>query len=140
MKNILTISLFFFSMNLSAQGVLGVWKTVDDVDGQATSHLEIYEKDGKLRGKIIKLLDADEGAKCEACSGEKKNQPIVGMDIIWDMKNKNGVYKGGKILDPDNGKEYKCKITLGDDPNELDVRGYIGFSLLGRTQTWYRVK
>lgn len=139
MKNIITLSFFIFSVSLSAQGVIGVWKTVDDVSGEATSHLEIYEQDGKLRGKIIKLLDSDDDAKCEACTGDKKNQPIIGMDIIWNMKGKEGVYKGGKILDPDNGKEYKCKITLGDDPSELDVRGYIGFSLLGRSQTWYRV-
>lgn len=140
MKLILSIFILLLSFGLSGQGVLGVWKTVDDVDGKDKSHLEVYEIEGKLHGKLIKLLDAAEGDKCLACQGDKKNKPLVGMELIWGMKSKKGSYSGGKILDPKTGKVYKCKITLGDNPDELLVRGYIGFSLIGRTQTWYRVK
>lgn len=140
MKIILSFIICLLSISLSAQSVVGVWKTVDDNDGLDKSHVELKEVNGKLQGKIIKLLAAAEGDKCLECDGDKKNAPLVGMEIIWNMKNKSGTYDGGKILDPKTGKEYKCKITLGEDPDELKVRGYIGFSLMGRTQTWYRVK
>lgn len=140
MKIILSFIICILSISLSAQSVVGVWKTVDDTDGLDKSHVELKEVDGKLQGKIIKLLAAAEGDKCLECDGDKKNAPLVGMEIIWNLKNKKGTYDGGKILDPKTGKEYKCKITLGEDPDELKVRGYIGFSLMGRTQTWYRVK
>jgi len=139
MRITLCLLVSVISLSLSGQSVVGVWKTVDDVDGLDKSHLELKEVDGKLQGKIIKLLDSAEGDKCLECEGDKKNAPLVGMEIIWNMKNKNGTYDGGKILDPKTGKVYKCKIALGDDPDELKVRGYIGFSLMGRTQTWYRV-
>ena len=127
-------------MSLSAQSVIGVWKTVDDNDGLEKSNFELYEVNGKLHGKIVKLLDGAEGDKCIACEGDKKDAPLIDMEIIWGMKNSKGSYSGGKILDPESGKEYKCKIALGDNSNELEVRGYIGFSLIGRTQTWYRVE
>jgi len=140
MKFILSLLVCFLSIGLSAQSVTGIWKTIDDTDGAEKSHVELYEVDGKLHGKIIKLLEAAEGNKCISCKGDKKDAPLVGLEIIWNMKNKKGIYSGGKILDPASGKEYKCKINLGDDPDKLDVRGYIGFSLMGRTQTWYRVR
>jgi len=139
MKVFLSFTLFILTISLSAQSVIGVWKTVDDTDGLDKSHVELYEVGGKLHGKIIKLLAAAEGDKCLECKGDKKNAPLVDLEIIWNMKEKKGIYDGGKILDPKTGKEYKCKITLGDDPSELKVRGYIGFSIMGRTQTWYRV-
>lgn len=140
MKNILILIILSFSISASAQSVIGIWKTKSDVDGAEKSNIEIFEKDGKVYGKIIKLLGDAEGDKCLECKGDKKNAPLVGMEIIWGLKNKKGVYDGGKILDPNNGKVYKCKIFLGDNSNELNVRGYIGFSLMGRTQTWYRVE
>jgi len=140
MRISLSLLICFLSISLSAQGVIGVWKTVDDTDGAEKSHVELYEKDGKLHGKIVKLLERAEGDKCISCKGDKKDAPLVGLEIIWNMKNKKGAYSGGKILDPSSGKEYKCKISLGENSDELDVRGYIGFSLMGRTQTWYRVK
>lgn len=139
MKYLLTFLLFAFSLSLSAQGVIGTWKTIDDVDGTEKSNLELYMVDGKLHGKIVKLLDGADGEICIACKGDKKDKPLIGMEIIWGMKGKNGSYSGGKIMDPESGKVYKCKITLSDDKDQLDVRGYIGFSLLGRSQTWYRV-
>jgi len=140
MKYLTIFLLSVLSLSLSAQGVLGTWKTIDDVDGTEKSNLELHMVDGKLHGKIVKLLDGAEGDTCIACKGDKKDQPLIGMEIIWGMKGKNGSYSGGKIMDPESGKVYKCKIKLSDDKNQLDVRGYIGFSLIGRSQTWYRVK
>ena len=127
------------SSNIWSQTAVGTWKTVDDEEGTVKSHVEIYEKDGKLHGKVIKLIDP-EGTTCIKCKGDKKDQPIVGMEIMWGLKpDGDHKWKGGKIMDPKNGKEYKCKLELKDD-NTLDVRGFIGFSLIGRTQTWYRLE
>jgi len=111
MKFILSLLVCFLSIGLSAQSVTGIWKTIDDTDGAEKSHVELYEVDGKLHGKIIKLLEAAEGNKCISCKGDKKDAPLVGLEIIWNMKNKKGIYSGGKILDPASGKEYKCKKT-----------------------------
>lgn len=130
--------LIFSSIGISQNSVIGVWQAIDDSDGKATSHIEIFEVDGKLHGKVIKLLEEDEGLLCEKCKGDKENQPVVGMEILWNMKqDKENEWKGGKIMDPENGKEYKCKIKLAE-PDLLEVRGFIGFSLLGRTQKWIR--
>lgn len=124
---------------LSAQNsVFGVWKAIDDTDGEATSYIEIYDQNGKLHGKIIKLLREEEDIVCGRCKGEKKDKPVLGMEIIWDMEQKGAVWKGGNILDPEAGKDYKCRITLENDI--LQVRGYIGMPALGRTQQWQRVK
>jgi len=122
----------------SQDGVLGTWKTIDDVDGEATSHVFIEKIDGKLSGKITKLLNEDPGIICELCKGDKKDQPIIGLEIIWDMKKDDDQWSGGRILDPENGKDYKCKIKVVD--GVLEVRGYIGIPALGRTQKWYRVE
>ena len=132
--------LTFLALSLSgiSQSVVGTWKTIDDEDGTAKSHVSIYEEDGKICGKVLKLIDPEQTI-CTECKGDKKDQPIEGMQIMWGLKqDKSNKWKGGKIMDPKNGKEYKCKIEL-EDENTLKVRGFIGFSLLGRTQTWYRV-
>ena len=126
------------SFTCMSQSAVGTWKTVDDEDGTVKSHVSIYEEDGKLYGKIEKLINP-ERTICTACKGDKKDKPIEGMQIMWGLKpDKSNKWKGGKIMDPKNGKEYKCKIEL-EDENTLNVRGFIGFSLLGRTQTWFRV-
>jgi len=133
-----SLVLLFTSAHLSAQSAIGTWKTIDDEDGKVKSHVSIYEENGKLYGKVAKLIEP-ERTICTECKGDKKDQPIEGMQIMWDLKKDgNKEWKGGKIMDPKNGKEYKCKIELVDT-NTLNVRGFIGFSLLGRTQTWYRV-
>lgn len=142
MKNtIFTGLLLFLGFVCLAQSPIGTWKTIDDETGEAKSHVEIYEtSSGKLEGKVIKILTpGKEAAKCENCSGDLKNRPIKGMVILRDLEKKGNEWKNGYILDPNNGKEYKSKMSLKDD-NTLEVRGYIGISLIGRTQTWERIK
>jgi len=124
---------------INGQSVIGVWKNIDDEDGKEKSHIEIYEKNGKVHGKVIKLLSGAALTHCSACKGDLKGKPIVGMNILWDMNKKGNEYINGKILDPKKGKVYDCDIRL-DGADKLIVRGYMGFSAFGRSQTWYRVK
>jgi len=121
-----------------AQSAVGIWKTIDDEDGTVKSHVQIQEVDGRLVGTVHKLINP-ERTTCTECKGDKKDKPIEGMEIMWGLKADNDKkWDSGKIMDPKNGKTYKCKIELVS-ANELNVRGFVGFALLGRTQTWYRV-
>lgn len=119
---------------------VGTWKTIDDATGKPKSIVQITEQDGKLEGKVLKVLQSDEGTHpvCRKCEGERKNQPVEGMTIMWGVSRDGDVWDGGKILDPHNGKTYKVKLSLLDNGNKLDVHGYIGFALLGRSQVWER--
>ena len=142
MKNTITIIALFFSVCFYGQNqsVLGKWKTIDDETGKAKSIVEIYERSGMIYGKIIDIIDVEKKKSvCTACTGEEKNKPIMGLVIIKGLKKDGKEYNSGKILDPVTGKQYKCFIALeGND--KLNVRGYIGVSLFGRTQTWNRVR
>ena len=125
----------------SSPSIAGQWRTIDDKTGKEKSIVEIYIQNGMAIGKIIRVLDKPEGGKdlkCDKCRGELKNRPVIGLQIINDMTRRGDEWAGGTILDPDNGKTYRCKITLGTDGNHLEVRGFIGISLLGRTQVWQR--
>jgi uncharacterized protein (DUF2147 family) len=119
---------------------VGVWKTIDDKTGQPKSIVEITEQNGELSGVVKEVLQSDQGTNpvCKECEGDRKDKPVVGMQIIWGMKKDGDTWEGGKILDPKNGKEYGCKMHVLDDGKKLEVRGFIGFSLLGRSQTWER--
>ena len=132
--------LLFFSASIHAQSPVGVWKTIDDITGEAKSYIQISEDNGKLSGKIVKLLQVAEDTTCDECPGTKKDKPLMGMEILWNLKKDGDQWSGGKIMDPENGKTYKCKIWFeGNDGEELHLRGYIGVSLLGRNQVWKRV-
>jgi len=139
-KLFLTTSLLIFTVIAAvAQDVTGKWKTIDDETGEAKSIVEIYKQNGKVYGKVVEILDPKKrGLTCDKCTGTDKDKPILGLVIIKGLKKDGNEYNDGTITDPNNGKVYKCYIEL-DGPNKLDVRGYIGFSLLGRTQTWTRV-
>ena len=119
---------------------VGKWKTISDETGKETGILEIKEENGFITAKIIELLDANPpNPICTKCIGKQKNQPVIGLAIITGLKkSKDAFWSGGEILDPKSGKFYKCFIEVLDNGNTLKVRGYIGFSLLGRTQYWYR--
>jgi len=140
MKLILTTSLLLSSMLLFGQGVIGRWQTIDDETGKAKSVVEIFERNGKIYGKILQLYrepDQDQNPKCEKCEDDRKGQQIIGMEIVRDMKLQDGYYQDGTICDPKNGKIYKCEFWIdSNDPNKLQVRGYWGFFY--RTQTWNR--
>lgn len=140
MKAISFFLIFFFSVQLiTAQSPIGTWKTIDDVTGEAKSHVKIFEKSGKYHCEITKLLQRPADTLCDQCPGDKKNKLVLGLEIMWGLKPYKDYWSYGEILDPENGKTYKCSIWLeGDDI--LKVRGYIGISALGRTQTWHRVK
>nr|WP_294932797.1 DUF2147 domain-containing protein [uncultured Flavobacterium sp.] len=142
MKNwMLAISVFFLTLNtVHSQSVIGKWKTIDDETGEAKSIVEIYEKSGKIYGKVVDILRADHKKDvCSKCEGTEKNKPIIGMIIISGLKKDGTEYSGGTILDPTSGKKYKCYITL-DSADKLKLRGYVGISIMGRTQYWTRVK
>jgi len=118
----------------------GIWKNIDDEDGKVKSHLEVYWEDGVLKAKVAQLLDNATLTICKKCKGEKKNKPLVGMEIMWGLTNDGeNQWSGGKIMDPKKGKEYKCKIELVEE-DKLKVRGYVGIPAFGRTQYWYRLK
>jgi uncharacterized protein (DUF2147 family) len=139
MRHVLTL---FFSLTLLLPGLVsaqtltpvGLWKTIDDNTGKQRSYVRIVDVGGELQGKVEKLFPFpgdDPENLCEKCKGERKNKPVVGMTILWGLEQDEGmVWKGGEILDPDNGKTYRCKMTVSDNGKELDVRGYIGISLI----------
>ena len=141
MKTILLLlNLFIFNSLFAQNTVIGKWKTIDDKTGKPKSIIEIYEKDGKIYGKIIDILNpANKKNLCTECSGTEKNKPVMGMVLINGLTKDNDEYNGGTIIDPTNGKIYKCYIAL-EAQDKLKVRGYIGLSILGRTQYWYRIK
>jgi uncharacterized protein (DUF2147 family) len=139
MKLILSIVVFFIFQVSFSQTIFGKWKTVDDETGMESGIVEIYEKAGKVYGRIIEILEKEKKHfKCEMCEGEDKNKPVLGLVIIKGLKKKGDFYEGGKVTDPKNGKSYHCKMTL-EGKDKLIVRGYIGISLFGRSQTWFRI-
>jgi uncharacterized protein (DUF2147 family) len=124
---------------------VGLWKTIDDESKKEKSLVRITEAGGVVSGKIEKLLDPDTkpDAKCEKCTDERKDQPLLGLPIIRNVKanaDDSSLWDGGEILDPNNGKTYKVRLRPADAGKKLEVRGYIGAPLLGRTQTWHRVE
>lgn len=140
MKSKLFVLLFLLGgiSVIHAQSVLGKWKTIDDKTGVEKSIVEIFEKDGKYFGKVLKILNPEKAdGICDKCPGADKGKPIQGLVIIKDLKKDGDQLSGGKIIDPESGKEYKCSIKL-NGKDKLDVRGYIGISLMGRTQTWIK--
>ena len=139
-KYVLILTLLLCGPLLRAQTVLGKWKTIDDETGKALGVIEIFEKGGKIYGRVVDILiPKDKHKTCTNCNGEDKDKPILGMIVIKGLVKDGNEYNGGKILDPKSGKLYKCYINL-EDKDKLKVRGYIGISLFGRTQYWHRIK
>ncbi len=137
MKFFLTLTGLLFATLLTAQTAIGTWKTIDDETGEAKSHIEIYEKGGKLYGKIAKTLRKNAPVNCTTCSGARANKPFIGLEIISAAAPDGKKEWKGQIYDPEADKTYTLVMWLEDDPNVLYVRGKIwGFY---RTQTWERV-
>jgi uncharacterized protein (DUF2147 family) len=120
---------------------VGLWKTIDDESGKPKSLVRITESNGEFKGKVEKLFrpaDQDQNPKCVKCEDANKDQPIIGLTILTGMKQDGDEYNGGLILDPNNGKAYKSKMSLIEGGKKLKLRGYIGVPMLGRTQIWLR--
>jgi uncharacterized protein (DUF2147 family) len=142
MKKLITIALLASAGAAFAQATpVGLWRTIDDETKTEKSLVRISDSGGSLSGKIEKLMDpAKQDSKCDKCEGARKDQPISGMTIVEGVK-KNAdepYWDGGTILDPNNGKTYKVRLTPKDGGKTLEVRGFIGF--LYRNQTWQRVE
>jgi uncharacterized protein (DUF2147 family) len=133
------LAAFSFSVFAAASPV-GLWKNIDDVTGRPKGIIKVSGGPNNLTGRIVKLLP---GAMtiCSACSGNLKNKPILGMTVMWGLKQDPSnptEWSGGSIMDPKNGKTYRCMLTVSPDGRTMEVRGYIGFSAFGTSQTWYR--
>ncbi|WP_409072466.1 DUF2147 domain-containing protein [Methylibium sp. T29-B] len=144
MKHVITACLLSLAA-LAAQAQAtpaGLWKTVDDDTGKEKSLVRIAEAGGVYTGKVEKLLDpARQDAKCDKCSDERKGQPVLGMTIIRDAKQDSddkGLWTGGDITDPKDGKSYRLRLKPQDGGKTLEVRGYVG--PFYRNQTWIRVE
>lgn len=140
MKKLILLPLLLFAFSLCAQNPLvGKWRTTDDETGKQKSIVELYEKNGKLYGKIIKLFrepNEEQDPNCTKCTDDRLGKKVIGMEIVRDMEKDDDEWEDGTILDPKKGKIYDCKMWIED--GVLHVRGYIGF--LFRTQTWTREK
>ena len=131
----------------AADAAKGLWKTTDDVTGKPKAIVMMTETPGHtLQGTIVKIFPRpgfDQNELCTACKGRLHNQRIVGMTILTDLtadQENHGRWNGGEILDPHNGKTYRCTIQLTDQDQKMNVRGYIGLPLFGRSQVWQLVK
>jgi uncharacterized protein (DUF2147 family) len=137
------IAIFVFQHSFAQNAFTGQWKTIDDETQKVKSIVELYEVNGNLHGKILKVFyqpNEPQHTNCEKCPGDKKDKPIVGLEILTGLKkDSEAKWSGGDIMDPKNGKVYSCKIELIENGQKLKVRGFIGFSLLGRTQVWERM-
>lgn len=136
MRKLFTLTLLLLiGIGAQAQSITGRWTTVDDNSGKPRSVVEISERNGKVYGHIVDVFNEKErAAVCELCPAERRNKPIVGLEIIRDMARSGKEWTKGTILDPETGKVYDCKIWL--EGGDLKVRGYVAFFF--RTQTWVK--
>ena len=124
---------------------LGVWHSIDDATNKPKAVIRISTNaSGALSGVVEKAINPDPKAEpnCVKCTDDRRDKPKVGMEIIRGGKKVDGkdVWEEGKILDPDNGTEYRLRLTPGDGGKKLEMRAYVGTPLLGRSQTWIRVE
>ena len=142
MRILLLIALGLIStLAAAAENPVGLWRTIDDKSGKEKSLVRVTESNGQLQLTIEKIFrepGEEPNPLCDKCQGEKKNKPVIGMQIGNGLKKDGDVWSGGEILDPQNGKTYKCKVWLEDKGKKLNVRGFIGVSVLGRTQVWIK--
>lgn len=125
------------SQPTKGQSILGQWETFDDHTNKKKAIVEIYENNNLYFAKIVESFVSEKDAICETCKGIRKGQPITGLVIVENIRKDGKEFNDGTIMDPENGKTYKCYLELVDD-NKLKVRGYLGLSLFGRTQYWKR--
>ena len=141
-KTLFSVFVFMFlAVSASAQvdKIVGKWKTIDDKDGSEKSIVNIFKaSDGKYYGKVEKLFK-EPNKKCTECEGENKDKPVLGMTVLNNMVEKDGTLTGGTIIDPANGKVYKCDVSLDANTGKLKVRGSLDKrGVIGRTQHWVK--
>ena len=120
---------------------VGRWRTYDDTGAELKSIVVIRDVNGEMQGYVEKVFAPpapSERPLCERCTGDRKNRPVVGMQIMWGMKKDGSAFTGGRLFDPEAGREYRGKIRVVDGGRRLEVRGFIGLAMFGRTQVWIR--
>lgn len=123
----------------ASQSPIGLWRTIDDNTGKARAVVRIFEYQGRLYGDVVRVLDPDKaGNVCVKCTDDRRGKPLEGLQIIRGLQPDGDGWSGGTILDPETGTTYRCSARLADEGRKLVVRGYVGISLLGRSQTWIR--
>jgi uncharacterized protein (DUF2147 family) len=141
-KTLIALALSAAASTWAQMTPVGVWHSIDDKTGETKAEIRLTEVEGAVRGRIEKLLrkGADLSARCVDCEGDRKDQPVIGLEIIRGVRKLAGkdVWEGGKILDPENGRDYALRLTPIEGGRKLEVRGSIAF--IGRTQTWVRVQ
>ncbi len=144
MKTTLALLALLPALAFAQSTPVGVWKTIDDKTGTERALVRITETGGVFSGRIEKLLapDAKPDAVCDKCSDDRKDKPLVGMEIVRGVKKAgdDNLWDGGTILDSKEGKVYKVRMQTADGGKKLEVRGFVGMPMLGRTQTWIRVE
>ena len=136
MQKVLVIIILLITNNLFSQGIIGKWKNIDD-NNQAKSIIEIYQENGIYYGKILQVVQRKDGI-CTTCVGKYHTKNINGLLILKDLKKNGEKYENGTIIDPENAKKYSCYLQL-ENNSKLKIRGFIGLSIIGRTEYWYRV-
>lgn len=137
-KTLLTLLILTVSITLQSQTIFGKWHSTNEDTGEVDSVIEVYEKNGKAYAKVIEIKNPErKNAVCDLCKGANKNKPVLGLNILTGLEKEGDEWSGGTILDPRNGKVYKCYIKL-ENPDKLKIRGYIGISLIGKTAYWTR--
>ena len=143
-KTLVGLALLAAGSSFAQMTPVGTWHSIDDKTGEAKAEIQIVDKDGALSGRVVKSLRNDPNAKktCDECKDDRKGQNIIGMEIVRGVKpdasGENLWASGGKILDPENGKDYTVKMVPQEGGKKLQVRGYIG--PFYRTQTWLRAQ
>ena len=136
MKYLFLIAFTFITFSISAQTILGQWEPFDDKTNEKKGIVEIFEDNGEYFASIVAAYIAPSDTLCLNCPGDKKNKPFIGLKIIEGLMKNGNTYEGGTILDPQSGRIYRCYLAL--EGELLKVRGYLGFSIIGRTQYWRR--
>jgi uncharacterized protein (DUF2147 family) len=137
----LLLSLLAAGTAAAVEDPSGYWTIIDDDGKTATATVALSVRGGQLVGGIVELINPREkDPRCKSCTGERRNRPILGMQILWGLTKDDDEWSGGHILDPNDGSVYKCYLKLIDGGKRLQVRGYLGIALFGRTQYWLRAQ
>ena len=138
---IAALSLGAHPTTVSERSPAGLWKTIDDRTHKPRGTIRIFEENGVLRGRIESSFNpAERNERCNKCSGDRRGAPVIGLEVMRGLIRHGAEYDGGEILDPETGFIYRCKLALSSSGDKLFVRGYLGLSIFGRTQTWVRME